>query len=328
MTTASTPIKHVVIIIKENHSFDNYFGTFPGAEGVQLAHAPNPPKSDHPHDHLTWENRNHNPVKQQYLESDIPAYFAYARQYTLCDHYFTAVAGPSTPNHLALVTADSVLINNPKSSAKEQYTLSNLPDLLVKHNLTWTNYGHYIFQYIVGLANSPFNLTSADFATQARAGKLPAVSWVYTETDDEHPPKNITPGVQWTVDQIQAVVDGGLWGSTAIFVTWDDWGGWYDHVTPPNVRTWEPSIAQYPAEAHPEFAGQQFFYGSRVPCLVISPFAKQGFISKAQHSHISLVKFCETNFGLPPLNANDGSANESDMMDCFDFNNSLPPPVV
>ena len=81
---AKTPVEHVIIIFKENHSFDNYFGRFPGANGdASLAHASDPPAVSPAHDHKTWLARAKKAVRQQYAETDIPAYFAYARQYTL-----------------------------------------------------------------------------------------------------------------------------------------------------------------------------------------------------------------------------------------------------
>jgi phospholipase C len=116
--------------------------------------------------------------------------------------------------------------------------------------------------------------------------------------------------MDWTVSQVNAIAQGGLWPQTAIFVTWDDWGGWYDHVDPPEVEKWTD--------------GTQFRYGTRVGCLVLSPYAKAGYISKTLHSHISLVKFCETIFGLPTLNARDAAADS--MSDCFDFTQKPAPP--
>ena len=122
---------------------------------------------------------------------------------------------------------------------------------------------------------------------------------------------NVTTGMQWTVDQVNAIVEGGLWGKSAIFITWDDWGGWYDHVNPPSVETWKLATPQ------PSYKGTQFRYGSRVPCLVLGLYAKSGYISRNLHSHVSLVKFCESLFGLPSLNQRDSQAD--DMSDCFDF---------
>ena|SRR5450759_1477444 len=103
------PIQHVVIIVKENHAFDNYFGRFPGVEGdATLAAAANPPTSDPLHTHEAWLKRATNAVRQQYDGSVIPAYWTYAHQFALCDHYYTDVAGPSTPNHLMLIGASSI----------------------------------------------------------------------------------------------------------------------------------------------------------------------------------------------------------------------------
>ena len=170
---------------------------------------------------------------------------------------------------------------------------------------------------------------SAQFKQDAAAGKLPSVSWVYAPHDaSEHPPDpndagnplvgNVTHGMQWTVDQVNAVVQGGLWPKTAIFITWDDWGGWLDHVDPPNVEQWKHDPTHPDRDGnHPQWNGTQFRYGSRVGCLVLSPYAKSGYLSKVLHSHVSLLKFCETLFGLPHLNARD--AKTDDMSDCFDF---------
>jgi phospholipase C len=100
-----SPIEHVVIIVKENHGFDWYFGKYPGADGdATLAPAASPPDVDPHHDHTTWVNRATKAVREQYGEADIPSYWAYASQFTLCDRYFTDVAGRSTPNHLMLIT--------------------------------------------------------------------------------------------------------------------------------------------------------------------------------------------------------------------------------
>jgi phospholipase C len=131
-------------------------------------------------------------------------------------------------------------------------------------------------------------------------GYLPAVSWLYAPTGlSEHPPSSnrgdpvVGPGMQWTVGRIDKVAGSALWDSTAIFVTWDDWGGWYDHVEPPNVQAW---TGGGPAG----YANSQFRYGSRVPCLVISPYATHG-VNSTFHSHVSVVKFCVRTFGLPPF---------------------------
>ena len=322
---AKSPIEHVVLIIKENHAFDNYFGTFPGANGMALPRSPNPPARDPDHRHGAWLTRKQTAARLQFTEQDIPAYFAYARQFTLCDNYFTDVAGPSTPNHLMLIAADSPVIENPpgyrRGTGGPVFQLPSLPANLVKATLTWRNYGGYAFSFIAGLGKQ--NQTTSDqFVRDAGAGTLPTVSWVYAPHDaSEHPPDsqdsgkplvgNVTHGTQWTVAQVNAIVKGGLWPKVAIFITWDDWGGWFDHVDPPNVEAWQGN------GQHPAWNGTQFRYGSRVGCLALSPFARSGYVSKALHSHVSLLKFCCAQFGVAAWN--DRLRKADDMSDCFDF---------
>jgi phospholipase C len=319
--TPKGPIQHVVIIVKENHAFDNYLGRFPGADGdPNLATASDPPSTDHPHDHAAWLERATVAPKEQYGQANIPNYWRYAQQYTLCDKYFTAVAGPSTPNHLMLIAADSPIINNPHYrdpiGQQPPFNLSSLPANLEKAGLTWRNYGGYAQGYITALKGSKNNVTAQQFATDAAAGKLPTVSWLYGPKGlSEHPVEPVQAGQKWTADQVDAIVKGGLWKNTVIFITWDDWGGWYDHVTPPLVEQWKD--------------GTQFTYGSRVGCLVLSPYAKAAYISHPQHTHVSLVKFCEKTFGLSSINARDKAAD--DMSDCFDFSQKplvAPGPAV
>jgi phospholipase C len=322
-----TAVEHVVLIIKENHCFDNYFGTFPGANGATYPRSPNPPPQDPDHRHPAWLTRKTTAVKAQFVEQDIPAYFQYAREFTLCDNYYTDVAGPSTPNHLMLIAGDSPVIENPPNyrlaKGTPLFKLPSIPAALTHAKLTWGNYGGYAFAMIQDTHATPA-LPSAQFQTDAAAGKLPTVSWVYAPHDaSEHPPDpgdkgnplvgNVTHGMQWTVSQVNAIVQGGLWPKTAIFITWDDWGGWLDHVDPPEVEKW-------PAD------GTQFRYGSRVGCLVLSPYVKAGYISKVLHSHVSLLKFCVTHFNLQAPNQRIASAD--DMSDCFNFNQApLGPPA-
>jgi phospholipase C len=109
---SSTPIQHVVIIVKENHTFDNSFGTFPGVTGdATLPHAPDP-SPDHNHTHLAWLGRATGAARVQYWKDDIPAHWAFAQQFALCDHYFTEVATQSEPNHLTLITAHAPILDN------------------------------------------------------------------------------------------------------------------------------------------------------------------------------------------------------------------------
>ncbi|HLZ94712.1 MAG TPA: alkaline phosphatase family protein [Candidatus Dormibacteraeota bacterium] len=314
---AANPIRHVVIIVKENHGYDNYFGAFPGGNGATMAHSPNPPPSDPDHRHAAWLTRDQTAPRVQFQQGDIPKYWDLATSYTLCDNYYTDVAGPSTPNHLMLIMADSPLVDNPKTSYRQNpgppvYDQPSLPAQLDAAGLTWANYDGYAFEFIKYTAGK--KKTWQQFATDAASGSLPSVSWLYAdEVLSEHPADtaaekkagagDVTKGMQWTVDQVNAVMSSSLWQSSVVFVTWDDWGGWWDHVTPPELEQWTD--------------GTQFRLGGRVGCLVISPYAKRGYVSHAQHSHVSLVRFCENTLGLQPLNARTTASDGMD--DCFDF---------
>src|SRR5260370_41193579 len=114
-----SPIKHVVIIVKENHGFDNYFGQFAGGNGVALPASPNPPPKDPNHRHAAWLTRDKTAPRVAFKQSDIPHYWSYAQQFTLCDNYHTDVAGPSTPHHLVLIIADSKLIHHPQNGYRQ-----------------------------------------------------------------------------------------------------------------------------------------------------------------------------------------------------------------
>ena len=111
---------------------------------------------------------------------------------------------------------------------------------------------------------------------------------------------------------LNAVMNSPQWSTTALFLVWDEWGGFYDHVEPPVVERWKD--------------GTPSRYGHRVPCIVISPYARAGYVSHKLHSHVSLLRFAETIFGLEPLTERD--ANASNMLDCFDFDQSPLPPLL
>ena len=313
------PIKHVVIIVKENHTFDNYFGAFPGANGQALAHAPDP-HPDQPHDHSAWLRASG--VRQQYLAADIPDYWALAQQYSLCDNYFTDVASQSEPNHLFLIAANSPLIDNSNQSRTYQpmppFDIPSLPQTLAAAGHSWRNYADAnasYFLHIKALIGNKWNVPATQFDKDIAGNSLPEVAWVYAPFGfSEHPgTQTVRRGADWTGQKILAIANSPAWATTAVIITWDDWGGWYDHVAPPNQSTWQGAG---PAG----YKGSQFRYGSRVPCLVVSPYAKQGINSKF-YSHASVVKFCLRLFGLnawsaPALLPTDPSG---DLFDSFDF---------
>ena len=129
-------------------------------------------------------------------------------------------------------------------------------------------------------------------------GQLANVSWVIPNAPaSDHPHENNGSGPSWVASIVNAVGSSSYWESTAIFVTWDDWGGWYDHVAPPVINSYE--------------------YGLRVPLIVISPYAIPGYVSHVTHDFSSILKFVETVFNLPTLGF--GDQYSDDLTDCFNF---------
>jgi phospholipase C len=142
-----------------------------------------------------------------------------------------------------------------------------------------------------------------DFVVDAKAGNLPAVSWISTPTPvSEHTPASVCTGENWSVSVLQAIAAGPQWNTSATFLTWDDFGGFYDHVAPTQVDV--------------------YGFGFRVPLLVVSPFAKGGSIDHTRAEFSSVLKFIESDFDLPPLTARD--MNAADMTQDFDFTTTQP----
>jgi phospholipase C len=362
-------IKHIVFIIKENRSFDQYFGTFPGADGattgktstgatIPLGQTPDKMAHDIGHGwtdaHVAIDNGKMDKFDlvshgsdltgyTQMHEADIPNYFAYAKQFVLADRMFSSLMGPSFPNHLYTVAAQSGgALDNPIKNPSGRWgcdsdDTATVPVKDAAGNVT-QQFPCFDFQTIVdslqnagvswkyyapGYGQPGYNWSTLDavkhirngslwstnvvaetqFVSDAQAGTLPAVSWIVSGPTSEHPPDSACLGENWTVQQINAIMQGPDWGSTAIFVTWDDFGGFYDHVPPPGL--------------------DQFGLGPRVPMLIISPYARRGLVSHTQYEFASFLALLETRFQLAPLTSRDRSA--SNMTDSFDFTQSPQP---
>jgi phospholipase C len=145
-------------------------------------------------------------------------------------------------------------------------------------------------------------LDQTQVLTDIASGQLATVSWVIPNgRTSDHGGGNDGTGPSWVASIVNAIGSGQYWSDTAIFITWDDWGGWYDHVAPPIINSYE--------------------YGFRVPLIVVSPYAKPAYVSHVTHDFGSILKFIEERFQLPSLGYADLPAD--DLGDCFDF--SQPP---
>jgi len=139
-------------------------------------------------------------------------------------------------------------------------------------------------------------------------GTLPQVSWVIPSAPiSDHPPANITLGMWWITDVVNAVMKSKYWQSSVIIVLWDDYGGFFGTVSPPTVDSYGLSF--------------------RVPALIISPYAKAGYLDHTVYDFESTLKFIEWRFNLPPLGVRDASANN--LLNAFDFSQKpLPPDII
>jgi phospholipase C len=364
-------IKHIVFIVKENRSFDQYFGTYPGVDGattgllstgqvIPMFHTPDSMPWDVCHawvctlSDMNYGKMNHYDTDpsctlnnqplcvSQMTQADIPNYFAYANNFVLADRMFSSISATSFPNHLYTIAATSGgVISQAKGAAVHEvgcqadpnatasvmdqfgnviklypcFDFQTLGDILDNAGITWTTYGpaNNVFNAYVAINHirntalwNQHWVPDQNFAADALAGNLPAVSWLTTNNGSEHPQLSTCFGENWTVKQINAIMQGPLWNSTAIFLMWDDFGGFYDHVPPPKEDI--------------------YGLGPRVPLLVISPFAKNGYISHTQYEASSVLKFIEERFGLPSLNGRDVNAN--DLQDAFDFTQTPLKPLV
>jgi phospholipase C len=409
-------IRHVVVIMQENRSFDSYFGTYPGADGIPAGvcvpdpqsgacvkpfHDPRDSNAGGPHaavaaqadidggkmDGFVAEQEQakkscllkFNPacgpggashdVMGYHDAREIPNYWAYARNFVLQDHMFEPDASWSLPSHLFLVSAWSASCRNPldpmscQSNLKQpdrdalhlgrpDYAWTDLTYLLHRDGVSWAYYvapGAQPDCDDDAISCSPKqqnpgtpeiwnplpdftdvrqdgqvgNVQALDrFYVAARNGTLPAVSWITPNgKESEHPPSLISTGQTYVTGLVNAIMRSPDWPSTAIFLAWDDWGGFYDHVVPPSV--------------------DQNGYGLRVPGIVISPYARRGYVDHQTLSFDAYLKFIEDDFlGGQRLNpATDGRPDSrpdvrenasilGNLVSDFDFSQRLRPELL
>ncbi|MCI4320318.1 MAG: alkaline phosphatase family protein [Thermoplasmata archaeon] len=339
MTAApSSPLQHLVVVLQENHTFDNYFGSYPNADGTlgkdlclpnaasggpctRPFHATSRTPADMNHnwssahadfdggrmDAFVYSEGTPNTMSF-YDRSDLPRYWSAGDRYVLCDRYFTSAMTESAPNHLYLVAGQAGGLQDDRVP-----TTLNFPPVfqaLDRLSVSWKVYGfttwYERFAYVQQSPGFRMNFaTGATFAKDLAAGTLPQVAWVIgAPGGTEHPPQDIQKGQNSVVDDIINPVGASpLWPSAAIFVTWDDFGGWYDHVAPPQVDA--------------------MGYGFRVPCLIVSPFARPGLVDHVVNDHTSILRFVENRFGIAPLSTRDAAAN--DLSEAFDFTQPARP---
>jgi phospholipase C len=396
------PIEHIVVVMMENHSFDNYLGhlnqfgnrsstdsnyvesapantTNPDTvSGTQSwVHAPHLCSFDTDHgwagthqeidqgkmdgfaqvNEATLEPDGGPPLGGGgralwwYDQTDLPLYYALANTYAIADHYHCSVPGPTWPNRMYLYAATSFggtrtgmfppidramypYPGNPETIVDEleasqiswmYYSDGPLPTLLLLHSDYGTRW------------NRTVSAKFPAFQAAAQAGMLPQVSFVDPNLNisangsgseaDEHPPGDIQTGQQFVSQVVEAVTTSPQWAHTALFITHDEHGGFYDHVAPPKACA-PDSIAPILASGDTTQGGFDLL-GIRVVLIAVSPYAKKGYVGHHVYDHTSITRFIEAKFNLPALTARD--ANAEPLTDLFDFTKApafLSPPAI
>jgi phospholipase C len=257
-----------------------------------------------------------------------------ADNYVLFDRYFSSAAAGSTPNRMYWVSGTAGVDDLDRVGVPPEgwVGIQTIFDRLQEQGISWKfyieNYDRSITYQNTGGENVSAQFSWAPVLSFARfvendelnshivdldqyyidleEGMLPAVSYIVTRGSSEHPPGDPINGQGLIREMVTALMQSSAWESSAFMVSYDDWGGWYDHVPPPSV--------------------DEFGYGFRVPAMLISPYAKQGYVDSTVLDHTSILKFIEDNWGIAPLHERDANANN--ILGAFDFNQVAREPAI
>jgi phospholipase C len=278
-----------------------------------------------------------------YNRADLPYYYAAADAFTLCDNFFCPVMGPSDPNRLYSMAASldpdgkhgGPLLETLAFNAREPFygkmTLTTMPEQLKARGIAWKVYqtpdqsiangafSDNVLAYFKNFQDTSSDLYHnaftpqfpTDFISDVAGGNLPQVSWILASLiDSDHPPAPATFGENTLSLIVQALMaNPTVWAKTVLFVTYDENGGFFDHVAPPTAPKgtageWVTAPSVPDASAGGGISGP-IGLGFRVPTMIISPFSRGGFVSSDLFDHTSILRFLETRFGaeVPNLSA-------------------------
>ncbi len=349
-------IDHIVVVMQENHSFDNYLGMLGRGDGLTLDRHGRPTNTNpdttggyvrafHETDTLqagqvtqSWDashlqyGNGHNdgfigPESSSdwsmayYTGEEIPFYYSLARTFPVCDRYFCSVLAQTYPNRRFLLAGTAFgLIATVDSSITEIPPNGTIFDRLDAHGISWGSYATNVpFLYVISdvVKKNPSRIKTIDqFHADAKAGTLPSVSYVDPNilTGTEENPQDISLGEYFVSTVVSSLLNSPAWDRTLLVWTYDEHGGYYDHVPPP------PAIP--PDDIPPDISatdqpGGYDRYGFRVPTVVMSPFSKPNFVSHTVYDHASVLKTIERKWNLPAMTYRDANAN--DLLDCLDL---------
>jgi phospholipase C len=346
-------IEHFVVLMMENHSFDNILGLIGRGDGFAVG-ANGRPKATNPDGNGHLVHAFHMPTECQtngvsndwkaahvayaggscqgfvegsspeamgyFTAQDLPFSCAMARVFPIADRYFCSAPAQSDPNKRYLFAGTSLgQIDDKLNTALPPN--GTIYHQLNAHGISWKEYYSNVpsigvFLPLLGQAAFTSNLAHVDrFFADAAAGTLPAVSVVepdYDKTSEENP-QDVQFGDQFVAKVVNAVMASPNWHTTMLIWTYDEHGGYYDHVPPPAAIP-PDDIAPSLAPGDPPGAFDR--YGFRVPCAVVSPYAKRHYVSHTVYDHTSILKTIETKWNLPALTRRDANAHSLlDMVD-------------
>jgi phospholipase C len=364
----ATPLEHLVVLMQENHSFDNYFGTYPGADGIPAGvcmpfdplsvsgdcvepfhigdndvELEDPDHSSSTHAvqlnegrmdgfvyALEIRNQDGRLSMGHYDDRDLPYYWNLVDEYVLFDRFFSSAAGGSFINHMYWVAGRGA---DERPAPGELNDVITIFDRLEAAGVSWK---FYVQNYEPGLTYRTLNEYPSDRAAQVvwvpllnidrfiddpelashivdldeyytdlENGTLPAVAYIAPSGPSEHPPGSLLAGQRFVRSLIQALMRSSSWNTGALMVTYDDWGGWYDHVIPPQID----------ADG----------YGFRVPAFLAGGYARRGHIDSTVLDYTSILRFIEDNWAVEPLATRDAVANS--IVGAFDFERPPREPI-
>jgi hypothetical protein len=299
-----------VVFIQENKTTDFYFPSL-AAWGAQVVHGAKlleaPPNFDQPHDRNAWVHfkMGDYPAVALQLDNDhlIPLYSWLAKTYTFCDHHF-GVGSNSTPGHMLAIGGQTPTLKNPPfGQSGPEWDIPSIFLHAERAGISWGAFPtdqDYPLKFYKELRTPSAQKNihpPTDFNTLAAAGKLPRLVYAWSPSgSDEHPPQQSDPqyikrGHDFVWQRIDAIVKAGEWANTVFILTWDDWGGYADHVSTPDIET-------VPDALHA--GGFQVIGGSRIPLIIFGGRVLQG-IDNTWHSHASIPKTIIDLFGLKPF---------------------------
>ncbi len=358
-------IQHIVVLMMENHSFDDHWGMLGrgdgftlGLDGRPLNYNPNPAggyvRSFHNPNtvgyadthisqswdasHISWDRGSNRgfveacgPASMGYWTGqDLPFYYSLAKQFPIGDRYFCSVMAQTYPNRRFLIAATAlgdVATNLATGVSSKDAPNGTIFDRLDHYGISWKDYYPDLPTCALFLPNYLDNQTDGkvvhfeQFLADAKSGNLPSFSIIdpYENYSEEH--NDISIGEAYAATMINALLDSPAWDRSALILNYDEHGGWYDHVPPvPAVR---PDNVPPEITVPPDQPGSYDYTGFRVPCVVVSPWAKRNHVSHVVYDHTSVLKLVETKWNLPAMTYRDANANN--MLDFFDFGAKRPP---